>query len=70
MTTEECPATAHYCSCILDEGHDGAHVCDPGCGGSWKGVVGEDSFQVFRFPGEEKVLDFFEASKAIGGGES
>lgn len=23
------------CECVLPQGHDGPHECDPGCNGSW-----------------------------------
>jgi hypothetical protein len=46
-----CYETAGVCECILDEGHDGPHTCEPGCGGQWEGEFGTDSWKVVTFPG-------------------
>jgi hypothetical protein len=41
-----CGVVQASCSCLLDAGHDGPHVC--ACAGSWERVGGE--FRVVAWP--------------------
>lgn len=34
-TSVICGLREAMCECVLPSGHDGPHVCDAGCGGSW-----------------------------------
>ena len=52
--SELCEATAARCKCIKPADHvadgDDIHACDPyECGGSWRGVMGQD-FEPVTFP--------------------
>ena len=49
MTT--CEANAVRCFCVLDADHDGPHVCEESCGGSWRGSEADGTFEVVRYPG-------------------
>lgn len=52
-----CDARAEFCHCAFTPGHDGPHECGrDGCGGSWLGDIGTDSFKIVRFPGEGGTL--------------
>lgn len=48
---ETCGATAKRCVCVLSAEHDGPHVCDDTCRGSWTGSMHDGTFAVVLYPG-------------------
>ncbi|QGJ92754.1 hypothetical protein QDA04_gp84 [Microbacterium phage Megan] len=46
-----CGATEARCVCVLDAEHDGPHVCDASCGGSWEGSEADGTFRIVLYPG-------------------
>jgi hypothetical protein len=49
--SEACEATAERCVCVLSAEHDGPHVCDDTCRGSWTGIVHDGTFAIVLYPG-------------------
>ncbi|WKW87121.1 hypothetical protein SEA_NICOLE72_84 [Microbacterium phage Nicole72] len=46
-----CGASEVRCVCVLPAEHDGPHMCEASCGGSWRGSEADGTFEVVLFPG-------------------
>jgi hypothetical protein len=46
-----CEATVARCVCVLAAEHDGPHVCDDTCRGSWTGSRTDGTFVIVLYPG-------------------